>query len=46
MNPIICVGESLEQREMGVTMDWIALQVKAALYGVGRRQAAPLHHRL
>ena len=32
--PIICVGESLEQRETGVTNEWIALQVKSALYGV------------
>lgn len=32
--PIICVGESLEQREMGVTMELIALQVKSALSGV------------
>ncbi|MBQ8852230.1 MAG: triosephosphate isomerase, partial [Oscillibacter sp.] len=31
MNPIICVGESLEQRETGITDEWIALQVKAAL---------------
>ena len=34
LSPIICVGESEEQREMGVTQDWIALQVKTALYGV------------
>ena len=34
MNPIICVGESLEQRETGITDEWIALQVKSALYGV------------
>lgn len=32
--PIICVGESLEQRESGVTAEWIALQVKSALVGV------------
>ena len=35
LHPIICVGESLEQREMGVTMELVALQVKAALSGVG-----------
>ena len=35
LNPIICVGESLEQRELGVTMDLISLQVKSALAGVG-----------
>ena len=34
MNPIICVGESLEQRELGITMELIALQVKSALAGV------------
>ena len=34
LQPIVCVGESLEQREAGVTMDFIAYQVKAALAGV------------
>ncbi len=34
MNPIICVGESLEQREIGVTADWISLQMKSALHDV------------
>ena len=34
LSPIICVGESESQREMGVTQDWIALQVKTALYCV------------
>ena len=34
MNPIICVGESLAQRETGITEEWITLQVKSALYGV------------
>ncbi|WP_312611319.1 triose-phosphate isomerase [Oscillibacter sp.] len=34
MSPIICVGESLEQREMGVTSEWVTLQVKSALHGV------------
>ena len=34
MNPIICVGESLEQREIGITNEWIALQVKSALRDV------------
>ena len=31
---ILCVGESLEQRELGITMELIALQVKSALAGV------------
>ncbi len=34
INPIICVGESLEQREMGLTMAHINYQVRAALNGV------------
>ena len=34
LHPIICVGESLEQREMGITMELVTLQVKAALSGV------------
>ena len=34
MYPIICVGESLEQRETGITDDLISLQVKSALSGV------------
>lgn len=34
LSPIICVGESLEQREMGVTLELITLQVKSALAGV------------
>ena len=39
LNPIICVGESLEQREMDVTMELIALQVKSALAGVSAEKA-------
>ena len=34
ISPIICVGESLEQRETGITESLIAMQVKSALYGV------------
>ena len=34
LHPIICVGESLEQRELGVTKELIDLQVKTALAGV------------
>jgi len=32
--PIICVGETLQQREMGVTKDLVSMQVKLALSGV------------
>ena len=34
LQPIVCVGESLDQREAGTTMELIAYQVKAALAGV------------
>ena len=34
LRPIVCVGESLEQRQLGVTMELIAYQVKVALAGV------------
>ncbi len=32
--PVVCVGESLEQRELGVTSELVTLQVKTALHGV------------
>lgn len=32
--PVMCCGESLKQREQGVTMDWIRMQVKIGLQGV------------
>lgn len=31
LHPIVCVGESLEQREMGITKDLISMQVRAAI---------------
>ena len=34
LRPIVCVGESLEQRDLGITIEHIRLQVKAALYCV------------
>ena len=36
--PIICVGESLEQRESDLTMEYVAYQVKAALSGIDASQ--------
>ncbi len=36
--PIICVGESLEQREKELTMSYVAYQVKAALSGIDAGQ--------
>ncbi len=41
ITPIICVGESLEQREMDLTMEYVAYQVKAALSGI---DASALRH--
>ncbi|MCW1927572.1 triose-phosphate isomerase [Bhargavaea beijingensis] len=38
--PIICVGESLEERESNKTAEKISGQVRAALEGVGAEQAA------
>ena len=34
LTPILCCGESLEQRENGVTAEWIAMQIKLALKNV------------
>lgn len=34
LRPIICVGESLEQRESEITNDLITMQLKAALSGI------------
>lgn len=36
--PIVCVGESLAQREQGVTADLIRYQVKIALLGLSEEQ--------
>jgi len=32
--PILCCGESLEQREADITTEWITMQIKLALRGV------------
>ena len=32
--PILCCGESLEQRESGITAEWITMQIKLDLAGV------------
>ena len=34
LTPIMCCGESLEQREAGITTEWIAMQIKLGLMGV------------
>jgi triosephosphate isomerase len=40
LTPIVCVGESLAQREAGETHAWVALQVREALHGVSPDQLA------
>ena len=42
LTPILCCGETLEQREAGVTLDWIRLQLKSDLQGVTKEQAASM----
>ncbi|MBQ9278000.1 MAG: triose-phosphate isomerase [Lachnospiraceae bacterium] len=42
LTPILCCGESLEQREMGVTMDWIRLQIKSDLKDITADQVKEL----
>ena len=42
LTPILCCGESLEQREMGVTLDWIRLQIKSDLAGVPASDVAKM----
>ena len=39
LSPIICCGESLEQREQGITLDWIRQQIKIAFLNVTADQA-------
>ena len=42
ITPIMCCGETLEQREQGITMDFIRQQVKVGLQGVTAEQAASM----
>lgn len=39
LTPIICCGESLKQREQGITIDWIRMQIKIAFLNVTADQA-------
>lgn len=39
ITPIICCGESLTQREQGITIDWIRQQIKIAFQNVTAEQA-------
>ena len=37
--PILCCGETLEQREAGITIEWVRIQIKCALVGVSAEDA-------
>ena len=37
--PIVCVGESLEQRELGITIEHVRIQVKIAFDGISAEDA-------
>ncbi len=39
ITPIICCGETLTQREQGITIDWIRQQIKIAFLNVTAEQA-------
>ena len=46
ITPIMCCGETLEQREQGVTMDFIRQQVKVGFQNVTADQAKDSSDRL
>lgn len=40
LTPILCCGETLEQRETGVTLDFIRIQIKFALKDISKENVA------
>ena len=42
LTPIICCGESLQQREQGVTIDFVRQQIKIAFLNVSKEDARRL----
>ncbi len=40
LTAIVCVGETLEQREQGITSELVSMQVKIALGGISKEQLA------
>ena len=42
LTPILCCGETLEQREMNITLDWIRMQIKSDLMDVTAAQVASM----
>lgn len=37
--PIVCCGETLEQREAGITIEWVRIQIKCGLAGIAAEAA-------
>jgi triosephosphate isomerase len=42
MNPILCVGEALQERDVGATEDRVAGQIRAGLSGLGEDEATKI----
>ena len=42
LTPILCCGETLEQRETGITIDWIRLQIKSDLKDIPASDVAKM----
>ena len=42
MNPILCVGETLQERDVGATEDRVAGQIRAGLTGLGEDEVTKL----
>ena len=42
LTPILCCGETLAQREMGIMLEWIRMQIKSDLAGVAAEQVASM----
>ncbi len=39
LTPIVCCGETLEQREANITIEWVRMQLKLDLAGLSEQQA-------
>ncbi|WP_029322152.1 triose-phosphate isomerase [Butyrivibrio sp. AE3004] len=42
LTPILCCGETLEQRNKGITLDWIRMQIKSDLFGISDADVAEM----
>ena len=42
LKPIVCVGETLSQREAGITAEFVAMQTKLAIAGLSAEQVSSL----